>query len=63
MLIATYNEASHGLSWYVEELLSSLSDAEKPEACTACGICNPYCPQDIDIPDTFKKFSELLNKK
>ena len=61
-LIATYNEASHGVTWYVKEFLGSLEDNKKPEACTACGACNPLCPQDIDIPDTFKKFCDLIKE-
>jgi len=60
MLIATYNEANHGVTWYVEDVLESLADDKKPQACTACGACSPLCPQDIDIPDTFKKFCDLL---
>jgi len=60
MLIATYNEANHGVTWYVEDVLDSLADDKKPGSCTACGACNPLCPQDIDIPDTFKKFCGLL---
>ena len=63
MLIATYNEADHGMSWYVEDVMSSLTDDEKPQACIACGVCNPLCPQDIDIPDVLTKFSKLLDKK
>jgi len=60
MLIATYNEANHGVSWYVRDVLESLAADKQPQACTACGACNPLCPQDIDIPDTFKKFCDLL---
>ena len=60
MLIATYNEANHEVSWYVEEVLEALDESKRPQACTACALCNPRCPQDIDIPDTFAKFCELL---
>jgi len=60
MLIATYNEANHDVSWYVREVLEAQPDDKQPQACTACGLCNPLCPQDIDIPDTFAKFNELL---
>jgi len=59
-LIATYNEASHEVTWYVNDILDSLPDDKKPQACTACGACNPLCPQSIDIPDTMAKFCELL---
>lgn len=60
MLIATYNEACHGMSWYVNDVLDSLSDDKKPQSCIGCGVCNPLCPQNIDIADTMKKFSTLL---
>jgi len=60
MLIATYNEANHGVSWYVRDVLESLPNDKQPGSCTACGACNPLCPQDIDIPDTFSKFCDLL---
>jgi len=63
MLIATYNEANHEMSWYVEDVLDSLEDSKKPQACTGCGACNPLCPQNIDIADTMKSFCGLLNKK
>jgi len=60
MLIATYNEASHGVSWYIHDVLDSLPDDKKPQACTGCGSCSPLCPQDIDIADIMKKFNKLL---
>ena len=61
MLIATYNEAAREVTWYVEDVLDTLSDDKKPQACTGCGSCNPLCPQNIDIADTMKKFCALLN--
>jgi hypothetical protein len=60
MLIATYNEAANEFGWYVNDVLDSLTDSEKPQACIGCGACNPLCPQSIDIADTLKKFSEVL---
>jgi len=62
MLIATYNEASNKFAWYVEDIMETLKDNEKPQACTACGACSPLCPQNIDIADTMSKFSEILKK-
>jgi predicted aldo/keto reductase-like oxidoreductase len=59
MLIASYNEASNVESWFVQDLLDSLPDNEKPQSCTGCGACNPLCPQNIDIPDVMDKFSKL----
>jgi len=62
MLIATHNEAANEFGWYVNDVMDTLSDSEKPSACIACGACNPKCPQDIDIPDVLSKFNKLLNK-
>jgi len=62
-LIASYNEAAHEMSWYVEEYLDTLEDGKKPQACTACGACNPLCPQNIDIAETMSKFKDLLKSK
>jgi len=62
MLIATYNEAAREVTWYVEDVLDTLEDDKKPQACIGCGACNPLCPQNIDIADTMKKFCELLTK-
>ena len=63
MLIATYNEAANEFGWYVNDVMDTLSDAEKPSACIACGACSPKCPQDIDIPDVLSKFDVLLKSK
>ena len=62
MLIATYNEAANEFGWYVNDVMDTLSDNEKPSACIKCAACNPKCPQDIDIPDVLSKFDKLLNK-
>ncbi|MCL2663279.1 MAG: aldo/keto reductase [Oscillospiraceae bacterium] len=62
MLIATYNEASNVMGWYVEDVLDTLEDDKIPQACIGCGACNPLCPQNIDIADTMKSFCELLKK-
>jgi len=63
MLIAIYNEAAREVNWYVEDVLDTLADDKKPQACIGCGACNPLCPQNIDIADTMKKFNELLAAK
>ena len=63
MLIAIYNEATHGVSWYVEDVLETLADDKKPQACIGCGVCNPLCPQNIDIAETMVSFCKLLEKK
>ena len=69
LLLSTYNEAFYDdvldskVSWYVDDLMSALSDDEKPHACTACGTCGPVCPQNIDISGALAKFAALLAKK
>jgi predicted aldo/keto reductase-like oxidoreductase len=63
VLIATYNEAANEFGWYVRDMLDSLTDEEKPQACIGCGACTPLCPQNIDIADILKKFSDLLASK
>ncbi|MDR2571212.1 MAG: aldo/keto reductase [Oscillospiraceae bacterium] len=60
LLISTYNEAAHAVSWHVEDILNTLPDEKKPQACIDCGVCNPLCPQNIDIAEIMKKFSALL---
>ncbi|MDR2600460.1 MAG: aldo/keto reductase [Oscillospiraceae bacterium] len=62
MLIATYNEAVNEYGWYVNDILDTLSDDEKPGACISCNACSPLCPQDIDIADIMRKFDDLTNK-
>ncbi|MCL2628495.1 MAG: aldo/keto reductase [Oscillospiraceae bacterium] len=62
MLIATYNEAANEFGWYVNDVMETLTDDEKPSACISCGVCSPLCPQDIDIPDVLSKFDELLKR-
>ena len=63
MLIATYNEAAHGISWYIHDVLDSLPDDKKPHACTGCGSCSPLCPQNIEIADIMNKFNILLENQ
>jgi len=62
-LINILNETEIGVSWLVEDMLGSLSDEEKPQACINCGACSPLCPQNIDIPGTMARFSTFLENK
>ena len=63
VLIAAYNEALWGgVTWYVTDVLETLADDEKPQACIACGSCRPLCPQNIDIPGAMAGFSGMLGK-
>jgi predicted aldo/keto reductase-like oxidoreductase len=42
--------------------LAAIDADKQPSACLGCGECAKVCPQQIDIPGTMKKFSELLGK-
>ncbi|MBQ0101814.1 MAG: aldo/keto reductase [Firmicutes bacterium] len=59
-LIKIYNVFLLGDKYDAKEMLSALSDEEKPNNCLSCGACSSVCPQGIDIPDVMAKLSELL---
>jgi predicted aldo/keto reductase-like oxidoreductase len=60
-LLTMYNEKSFDTNtWPVDGQIRALNDDEKPGACMACGVCNPLCPQNIDIPDAMGKFDGLI---
>ena len=55
----------------VEDLFSIIRDKsieivpeeKRPAACIACGSCAAVCPQQLPIPETFAKLTELLAKE
>jgi len=61
-LITIYNEAAVEVSWLVHKALGTMTDAEKPGACSGCAECCPVCPQGINIPDIMRKFERLIRK-
>jgi predicted aldo/keto reductase-like oxidoreductase len=44
-------------------VISTLAEDKRPSACIGCGACASVCPQQIDIPGTMSKFTELLSKE
>lgn len=62
-LLALYNEHAYSEGGFIAPMALAAIDADKqPSACLGCGECAKVCPQQIDIPGTMKKFSELLGK-
>ena len=60
-LISLYNEAAHDKAIFgINAVLRAMSEGEMPSACVACGECVKLCPQEIDVPDVMKKFSEMI---
>jgi hypothetical protein len=59
-LLSMYNEAGYEVSWSLNSVLRTMKDAEKPAACIGCGVCNPLCPQGIDIAEALRKFAALI---
>ncbi len=40
----------------------ALDDAEKPDACIACGACHAVCPQQLAIPEFLAEFAAAMHK-
>jgi len=61
-LLTMYNEAGYEVSWSLNTVLRTMTEAEKPAACIGCGVCEPLCPQGIGISEALSKFASVLNK-
>lgn len=48
-LVALYNEFLDGNEEAVREKVAKLPDAQHPDKCFGCGICQFHCPQKIEI--------------
>ena len=60
-LRALYNEHAYSEGGFIAPMALAAIDPDKlPSACIGCGACAKVCPQQIDIPGTMKKFTELL---
>ncbi len=60
-LLALYNEHAYSEGGFIAPMALSAIDKDKwPSACIGCGACAAVCPQQIDIPGTMKKFSEMI---
>jgi len=54
--LSLYNELKRGdQHWNRQMMYDVLPEESKANKCTACGLCNAYCPQKIDIPGGLKK--------
>lgn len=62
-ILELYNEHSYSDGGFIAPMALAAFDKDKlPSACIGCGSCAKVCPQQIDIPGTMKKFTELLVK-
>ena len=61
MLLATFNEIKFSPSVNSAMRVEFLPDDKKPTACISCGKCARVCPQNIDIPQELKNFTEKLS--
>jgi len=48
--------------WGLTDAVRGRLEGINPEICTNCGICNKYCPQNIDIPKELKRVWPILQK-
>ena len=60
-LLSLYNEHAYSEGGFIAPMaLAALDESKLPSACIGCGACAAVCPQQIDIPGTMSKFSDLL---
>ena len=60
-LLSLYNEHAYSEGGFIAPMALAAIDRDKlPSACIGCGSCAKVCPQQIDIPGTMKKFTEML---
>ena len=61
-LLAIYNKFALNKGPFIMMDLNKVPEGKRPENCIACGACLKKCPQNIDIPGAFAKFTEELSK-
>ena len=60
-LLSLYNEHAYSEGGFIAPMALAAIDRDKlPSACIGCGSCAKVCPQQIDIPGTMKKYTEML---
>lgn len=59
-LLAIYNQFALNKSPFIRMELEKTPQGKRPENCIACGACLKKCPQNIDIPGAFAKFTREL---
>lgn len=62
MLIAKYNDYRVAPSFNVSMYVEALPAGKKPSACISCGKCVRSCPQNINVPEHLKAFTEEMSK-
>lgn len=61
-LLALYNEHSFTEGGFLAPMaLSALPDEKKPSACIGCKSCEKVCPQQIQIADAMKDFTQMVS--
>ena len=62
-LITLYNEFSYSGKGFITSMnLQVLPEDKRPSACIGCHSCTAVCPQQLPIPETFAKFTEMLGE-
>lgn len=62
-LITLYNEFSYSGKGFITSMnLQVLPEGKRPSACIGCHSCTAVCPQQLPIPETFAKFTEMLGE-
>ena len=62
-LITLYNEFSYSGKGFITSMnLQVLPEDKRPSACVGCHSCTAVCPQQLPIPETFAKFTEMLGE-
>ncbi len=62
-LITLYNEFSYSGKGFITSMnLQVLPEDKRPSACISCHSCTAVCPQQLPIPETFAKFTEMLGE-
>lgn len=62
-ILELYNEHAYSEGGFIAPMAMANWEADKlPSACIGCGACAAVCPQQIDIPGTMSKFTEMLAK-
>lgn len=60
-ILELYNEHSYSKGGFIGVMgVEALEEGRRPADCVGCGACKEVCPQQIDIPATMARFTDLL---
>ena len=60
-IIELFNEHIYSDGGFIGVMgVEAMEEGRRPSDCIGCGACAAVCPQQIDIPGTMSKFTELL---